>query len=179
MRSLPTALQPPPPHLQDQRRKENYLSFVFFPPFLPQACADLQSGACGHARPSLNQCQCFFLHIVETDSEPSLSVLHNHLSDLPLGKAFLVEVVIVALVIFVTPSRETPLSFLPACAVLSFPAQCSSIRISNCQAHLLLMLSLRSRTKLFFLFIASAKVTANCQVECQLGKMDLALASPN
>ena len=34
--------------------------------------------------------------------------------------------------------------------------------------HLLLMLSLRSRTKLFFLFIASAKVTASCQVECQL-----------
>ena len=30
------------------------------------------------------------------------------------------------------------------------------------------MLSLRSRTKLFFLFIASAKVTASCQVECQL-----------
>ena len=38
----------------------------------------------------------------------------------------------------------------------------------------MLILSLRSRTKLFFLFIASAKVTASCQVECQLwGVYDL------
>ena len=34
--------------------------------------------------------------------------------------------------------------------------------------HLLLMLSFLSRTKLFFLFIASARVTASCHVECQL-----------
>jgi len=43
----------------------------------------------------------------------------------------------------------------------------SCLLVLSCRS-LLLMLSLRSRTKLFFLFIASAKVTANCQVECQL-----------
>ena len=41
---------------------------------------------------------------------------------LPLGKAFLVEVVVVAFAIFVAPSRQARLPLLPVCAVLPLPA---------------------------------------------------------